>query len=73
MKNTVGQHIACARASVNERSAKVMQTFRGVENQPRNIVSGQSVLSDSLFDVSRVILSRDVLLLPQIDAASDGG
>lgn len=62
-KICVRTHIAQARASVNERSSTVVDILCSVENELRNIMSGQSGLGDGALNVGRLVLSLDLLLL----------
>lgn len=50
----------------------VPEILSSVKNNLHDIVFDQSVLDDSTFDVSRIIPSRDMLLLPWIYATRDG-
>lgn len=72
MKYCVGKHIAQARASASDRFSMVAEMHRKVEGKLWNIVSGQSVFGIGSFNGSCVLPSRDIPLLPWIDAASDG-
>lgn len=69
----MGQHIAPARDPFSESTLTVMEIPRSVENELRYIVSGHSILNKHTLDVSRIILSRDVLLLLSINAVPDDG
>lgn len=71
-KYGMGQSIARARVSVSKHSLMVVEILRSVENEQKDIISGHLVLDDGLLDVTRVIQSRDALLLRQIDANPDG-
>lgn len=72
MKNFVRQHIARARASVGERNSKIVKT-NNVQNELDGVVTGYYVPEDSRIIVGRVVPFRDVLMLPCIDTAPDGG
>lgn len=71
MKECVHKHIAHARTSVSERSAIVVEIFSCLLKKIHDIVSGQSVQDNSLFEVSSFIPFRDVVLLPWIVATLD--
>lgn len=72
MTSCVRKHIAHTRASVNVRSSMDLKILRSVEGEVQHIVCSQSVLGDGSLEVSRVLPSRDLLLLPCVDAARDG-
>lgn len=67
----MGKPTAHARISVSGHSSMVMSMFRSLETHLHDTVPGQAVLDDTLFDVSRVISSRDVFLPPCIDTTPD--
>lgn len=64
MEDCVGKDSSHALGSVKERFSMMVKIFRGVEHNLHHTISGQSVLHQSLFYISLVISSRDVLLLP---------
>lgn len=68
----MGKQIAHARVLANQRSLVVVKIFRNDENGLHNIASGKPDVDDSPLDVSRVVLSCNVLLHPWIDAAANG-
>lgn len=72
MRHCLETFIAHGRNSVSERILIVVMTFCIVKKELRDVVSGQSVLHVSLFDVTEVILVRDVLLLPEVHAKPNG-
>lgn len=72
IKNCVEKHIANALASENKRSSTVVEILCTMDSELHDIVSSQYVLGDGLLDTGSFKSSRDVLLLPRIDAAPDG-
>lgn len=71
MKDCVGQQIARARTSANERSSTIVEILCSVQNELQNILFGHSVLNDGPLDVSRFIPFCAALLLLWIDATTE--
>lgn len=67
MTDLAGQHFARVRVSVIELSSTVVEMFPSAEKELEDIVPNHSVLEDSPLNISRAILSPDVLLLLWID------
>lgn len=66
----MGRHVTHWWASENELCLAVVKTPCRVEAETHYIVSFKYFLGEGLLDVSRVILSHDVLLFSWIEAAS---
>lgn len=65
-------HISQSWASINECSVMFVQILRSEKEKLQNTVPGQLVFDDCPFVISRVISSRDILLLFLIDVAANG-
>lgn len=72
VKDCVGKQSAHARAFVNEISQTVVEILRSVEDERHEMVFSQPVLGHASLGVGRVSPSRDVRMLPWIDAATNG-
>lgn len=67
LKDSMRKHIARARNPFKERRSTVVEILRSVENDLHDIVSGQSDLENSPFDVICVMRFLDVLKNPWVD------
>lgn len=72
MNICVEKHVTHTRAYGSQHNSMVVQIHRSVDSDLHGVVSGQSVLDDSSFNVSRFIPSHDVLLLYWIDTTPSG-
>lgn len=73
VKDFVGQHIPPAWGFASQSSLTVSEIHRNMKDKLENVVAGHFVPDDSLLDVGRAVPSCDVLMLPWIDIAPDGG
>lgn len=73
MKDCVGKDNGRVRTSANNHSRTIMGIISRVGNELQDTGCGQSVRDDSPLDVGVVIPSGDLLFLPWIDAAPNGG
>lgn len=72
MMHCVGKNIAQAQASVNKQSSMNVDIFRSVAGSLHNTVSVESVLDHNRTEVSSIILSCGVFLLPWSGAGPNG-
>lgn len=72
MKDRVKTRIDHARASGKKRSYIVVEILRNEEDELHDNLCGQTVLADRLLDIGRATPSREVLMVPWVDAAPSG-
>lgn len=73
MKECVGHNIDLLRASVNRRSATVVEMLCSLKKGFDNSVSGVFLPYNSQVDVSHFLSSRDILPLLWFETVSDRG